>query len=79
MEKIMSNITWLDLYNFLYKKAHDLHNLGNFNWSANIKVVNPETGEEYEVEPRLANNGNYNLFCNPTLVLKISPKNGDEL
>jgi hypothetical protein len=39
-------VTWLDLYNFLYNKAHDLNNLGNFDWSATIKVVDPETGEE---------------------------------
>ena len=38
-------VTWLDLYNFLYHKAHDLNNLGNFDWSSAIKVVDPETGD----------------------------------
>lgn len=68
----MLKITWLDLYNFLYHKAHDFKNLGNFNWNAEIKVLNPETGEQYSIEPNLAKDDTAKLFCNPTLILKLN-------
>lgn len=73
----MEKITWLDLYNFLYRKAHDLNNLGSFNWGAEIKVkaVDPKTGEEkeYSIEPMLYTKSNKaELFCDPTLIIKIN-------
>jgi len=67
----MDKITWLDVYNFLYYKAHDFKNLGKFDWSAEVRVVNPETGEEFTIEPTLDKNQQGELFCSPTLVLKL--------
>lgn len=46
----MDKITWLDLYNFLYNKAHDFNNLGNFDWSAEVRVLNPKDGVAKQVE-----------------------------
>lgn len=46
----MDKITWLDLYNFLYRKAHDFKNLGNFDWSAEVKVLNPKSGIAQDIE-----------------------------
>ena len=43
-------VTWLDLYNFLYQKAHDFNNLGDFDWSAEVKVLNPKDGVAKQVE-----------------------------
>jgi hypothetical protein len=65
-------VTWLDLYNFLYNKAHDFPNLGKFNWNAEIRVLNGETGEEYSIEPTLSNDDTAKLFCNPALIIKVN-------
>lgn len=46
----MEKITWLDLYNFLYNKAHDFRNLGSFDWSAEVKVLNPKSGMAQDIE-----------------------------
>lgn len=67
----MDKITWLDVYNFLYHKAHDLRNLGKFNWSEEVKVIDPETGKQYTIEPVLTKEHQGELFCNPAFVLKI--------
>jgi hypothetical protein len=69
----LDKITWLDLYNFLYYKAHDFKNLGKFKWDSEVKVINPKTGEEFHIEPRLITQENKGeLFCNPTIVLKLN-------
>lgn len=68
----MDKITWLDFYNFLYRKAHDFDNLGKFDWSAAIKVVDPETGKEYSIEPNLQKSNHAELFCNPSLIIKVN-------
>lgn len=39
------NITWLDLYNFLYHKANDIENIGNFDWTAKVTVIENEKEE----------------------------------
>lgn len=69
----VNEITWLDLYNFLYHKAHDLKNLGSFKWDSEVKVINPKTGEEFSIEPKLITKEHKGeLFCNPTIVLKLN-------
>jgi len=43
-------MTWLDLYNFLYKKANTLSELGSVEWNKPILVHDAETGKEHEVD-----------------------------
>lgn len=31
-------MTWLELYNFLYEKANDLKNIGEFDWQEPVLV-----------------------------------------
>lgn len=40
-------MTWLDLYNLLYKKANDVHNLDSTLWSSQITIHDAPTGIEY--------------------------------
>jgi len=63
--------TWLELYNFLYHKAHDFKNLGNFDWNLPIKVIDADSGKEYTVEHTLQKGSNAELFCNPSLIIKL--------
>lgn len=46
----MNNMTWLDLYQFLYERANDIKNVGSFNWSAPVIVHDAETGDEYNCD-----------------------------
>lgn len=70
-----NKVTWLDLYNFLYRKAHDFKNLGKFNWNENIVVLDAEKGIEYNIEPKVyIKDSNAELFCNPSLVIKLADK-----
>lgn len=41
----MSNLTWLELYNFLHKQANEVKNIGNFDWNDNVFVYNSDTDE----------------------------------
>jgi hypothetical protein len=41
------NITWLELYNFLHKKANNTLNLDPHIWSEKVMIHNAETGDEY--------------------------------
>lgn len=43
-------MTWLDLYNFLYSKANDIHTVGTFDWNANVKVYDADTGDIYDCD-----------------------------
>jgi hypothetical protein len=43
-------MTWLDLYNFLYEKANDINGEGNFPWSENVTVFDFETLEYYNTD-----------------------------
>lgn len=43
-------MTWLDLYNFLYQRANDIHNLGSFPWQENVQVFDFETLEYYPTD-----------------------------
>jgi hypothetical protein len=52
----MNNITWLDLYNFLYSKAHDLNKLGDFEWNSPVIIHDASTGEEYDCDTYLIDN-----------------------
>ena len=42
----MNNMTWLDLYNFLYEKANDNKNFGKMNWQEPVMVHDASTGDE---------------------------------
>lgn len=43
----MSNMTWLELYNFLHEQANSLDNIGEFDWSKPVTIHDAETGDEY--------------------------------
>jgi hypothetical protein len=42
----MNNITWLDLYNFLYHKANDIENIGKFDWTTKVTIIEENEKEE---------------------------------
>jgi hypothetical protein len=44
------NLTWLELYNFLHKKANDTLNLDPHIWSEKVMIHNAETGDEYSCD-----------------------------
>lgn len=46
----MNKMTWLDLYDFLCKKANDINNLGSFPWQENVQVFDFETLEYYHTD-----------------------------
>lgn len=43
-------MTWLDLYNFLYEKANDINGEGNFPWQESVQVFDFETLEYYSTD-----------------------------
>jgi hypothetical protein len=43
-------MTWLDLYNFLYEKANDINSGGSFPWQENVQVFDFETLEYYPTD-----------------------------
>ena len=45
-----NNMTWLQLYNFLYERANDINNPGNFPWQENVQVFDFETLEYYPTD-----------------------------
>jgi len=45
-----NNMTWLDLYNFLYERANDINNFGSFPWQENVQVFDFETLEYYPTD-----------------------------
>lgn len=46
----MNKMTWLDLYNYLHTQAHDLNNLGKFDWNSPVMVHDADTGIEYHCD-----------------------------
>ena len=46
----MNNMTWLQLYNFLYERANDINNPGSFPWQENVQVFDFETLEYYPTD-----------------------------
>jgi hypothetical protein len=42
----MNNMTWLDLYNFLYSQANDVKNFGKINWQEPVMIHDANTGDE---------------------------------
>jgi len=45
-----NNMTWLQLYNFLYERANDINNPGSFPWQENVQVFDFETLEYYPAD-----------------------------
>jgi hypothetical protein len=43
-------MTWLDLYNFLYERANDINGEGNFPWQESVQVFDFETLEYYPTD-----------------------------
>lgn len=43
-------MTWLELYNFLHKRANTLSELGTVKWDAEVVAHNAATGEEDSVD-----------------------------
>jgi len=46
----MSNMTWLQLYNFLYERANDINSGGSFPWQQTVEVFDFETLEYYPTD-----------------------------
>tara|TARA_B100000902_G_C26601498_1_gene570726 strand:- start:115 stop:342 length:228 start_codon:yes stop_codon:yes gene_type:complete len=75
-------MTWLELYNFLHKRANTLSELGTVKWNEEIVVHNAATGEEdvvdiWELSDPIEHNNNTRL----TLVynqLEYETKGDDE-
>lgn len=38
-------MTWLDLYNFLYRQANETANFGKFDWQAPVGIHHESTGD----------------------------------
>jgi len=45
-----NNMTWLQLYNFLYEKANDINSGGRFPWQEQVEVFDFETLEYYPTD-----------------------------
>ncbi len=43
-------MNWRDLYNALHEKAHNLNELGHFDWLAPVKIYNADTGDIYDCD-----------------------------
>lgn len=43
-------MTWLDLYNFLHKKANNIQNPDPKMWNSEVVVHDLETGEEFSCD-----------------------------
>lgn len=46
----MTQMKWIDLFQFLNERANDLDNLGNFPWQEEVKVFDFETLEYYSTD-----------------------------
>jgi hypothetical protein len=70
----MNNMTWLDLYNYLHKQAHDFKNLGKFNWNDPVIVHDAETGDEYNCDTYFISDNDQERFVLATNIDKIFTK-----
>lgn len=52
----MNNMTWLDLYNFLYEKANDNRNFGKINWQDSVMIHDANTGDEVTCDTWIISN-----------------------
>lgn len=43
-------MTWLELYNFLNKKANKIDNYGDFNWQQDVEIFDFATLDYYKAE-----------------------------
>jgi hypothetical protein len=43
----MNNMTWLDLYKFLYEQANNTKNFGQFDWQSPVIIHDSNTGDEF--------------------------------
>ncbi len=65
----MTQMTWLDLYNYLHAQANGLDNIGNFNWNVPVLIHDAESGDEYNCDTWVLSDSNKN----EKLVLLINP------
>lgn len=54
----MNNMTWLDLYNFLYHQANDTKSFGKMNWQEPVMVHDANTGNEIGCDTWIVSNSN---------------------
>lgn len=43
----MTQMKWIDLFQFLNERANDIKNVGSFNWQAPVMIHDAETGDEF--------------------------------
>lgn len=46
----MTQMKWVDLYNFLCERANDINNLGNFPWQEPVEVFDFNSLEYYKTD-----------------------------
>jgi hypothetical protein len=46
----MTQMKWIDLYNFLYERANDINDLGNFPWQEPVEVFDFDSLEYYPTD-----------------------------
>jgi hypothetical protein len=46
----MKQMTWLDLYSYLYNQANNIENIGKFDWNTPVLIHDAETGNEYDCD-----------------------------
>lgn len=51
----MSNMTWLELYNFLHERANNIKAVGTFDWNKPVLVHDANTGDEFTCDTYYVN------------------------
>lgn len=46
----MTQMKWIDLFQFLNERANDFKNLGQFDWQADVKVYDNQYGGVYNAD-----------------------------
>lgn len=46
----MKQMTWLDLYHFLFERANNIHAVGTFDWNRPVQVFDNATGELFDTD-----------------------------
>ena len=46
----MTQMKWIDLYNFLYERANDMDNLGSFPWQDPVEIFDFDSLQYYPTD-----------------------------
>ena len=46
----MKQMTWLDLYHFLFERANNINAVGTFDWNKQVQVFDNSTGELFDTD-----------------------------